>query len=1613
MEHSIPSDKSTIDPTVSRFLATARKKLVDTGTRNPLIDTKRGRPRNSIAIVNERADDVFQILWRDEKIMRFHASLENEEAFDDDDVHLENVDLGATPLVDESRFTDRLLDTTLGTDALQKTLQRLARDAQTAEDEQGINLLYLAIGFLRWFESERSEIMREGPLVLLPVELVRNDRTATYDVRARADEILTNLSLQVRLQDDFGISLPAIRADDTWQPSIYFDLVGDAIPETSRWNIDEHGIQLGFFSFAKQLMQHDLQQEEWPNDRLGGDPTIRRLLVDGFDVDPPLFGPNDSLDERLTPEDIVHVIDADSPQTKVIEEVRKGRNLIVQGPPGTGKSQTITNILAAAVYDGKKVLFAAEKMAALDVVHSRMKKCGLGDVCLELHSRKAQKREVLREIDNTLKSRYREEVEPRATAELHELRDKLNNISDFLHVNVEGQDYTAYDAIADLVGFIGKDSKPPRLSRDGLAEKTSAECTQLERAIGELVRLIERDGPRRTHPFFGCRELDLSPVRLARLKNDLVDSIQSLKSIASESESIKLSFDHEIENTEPLLASSRLEFDSLAALRRCADLIELLSKLPPEIPALTNVPLGRGICKQVVEALRVGASWASLKRDAAPMFREFAWSVPASDLFIALERGTGSGFKSRLARFKPSYRDASKRLADLVISSLPDDPSQRLALARSLVDVQREHGKLKDEEPFLQSYLSSVWRGEQTDFDSLLLAAEWLLDIERIGVSAPVVTLVEFEASIADPKRRATQLRERIEVALERSSNVIEVLNLDLGVLGDSNDVQDLSLLTLTQRFETMSDSIDSYSDWMHLESRVRKLRDAGLSELISLIDESKLEPREAVDEFGYACAEARMEFIAHVSPELGELRALDRHELVRAFIELDKRHSHVNQESIRTKHRSNLPAGAAGEIGIIKGEINRKRRHMPIRQLISKAGSMLQRIKPVFLMSPISIAQFLPPKAIRFDLLVIDEASQVKPEDAIGALARCDQFVIIGDQKQLPPTTFFDRLASNDEASDDDDYEGVVDATEMESVLTLCEARGVNSRMLEWHYRSRDPSLIRISNTEFYDGELILPPSPLAQDDSHGLSFERVPGVYASRRNREFSRPGTNRIEAEHVVQAVIDHAVSSPQLSLGIVTFSTAQRDMMLDLLEHERRQHSDLNDFLREGGDEDTFVKNIENVQGDERDVIFISVGYGPTTPGERLSSMRFGPINNEGGERRLNVLFTRARRSCRVFASFDPKDIDLARVTREGPRVLRKFLEYAANGTLPLESTEDLGPESPFEEDVANVIRSFGYLADHQVGTAGFRIDIGIRSQDSPDRYLLAVECDGARYHSSLSARERDRHRQEVLEGMNWVFHRIWSTDWFHRRENEKKRLEDALIDAETSTTSDVVVRNVETDFVEPKDKFDEPPIASLPEGLIAPRYQTVDLSELKDVIHRITPRYLPPNVQPHEIPTPRMAEVVSKVVDSEGPVHGDIIASRITLAFDNRRTGPRIKEATRAALTHASQHERQDLLESDGFWYTQSQLTDVQARDRSGLSTVETKPLYLPPMEIEAAVTVIEHECGRIEHDELIREVIRLFGFKKTGSSLRHRVDEILNRRTEATAQHDVDYSRTF
>ena len=472
-------------------------------------------------------------------------------------------------------------------------------------------------------------------------------------------------------------------------------------------------------------------------------------------------------------------------------------------------------------------------------------------------------------------------------------------------------------------------------------------------------------------------------------------------------------------------------------------------------------------------------------------------------------------------------------------------------------------------------------------------------------------------------------------------------------------------------------------------------------------------------------------------------------------------------------------PKSGWTELSLIENEVKKKKRHLPLRDLIKRSNKALRSLKPVWLMSPLSAAQYLPRESDFFDLVVIDEASQMKPADAIGSIARARQVIVVGDPMQLPPTDFFGASAGSVEGQ-----EGA--ASDQSSILDLAEARLRRRRMLRWHYRSRHESLIAFSNKHFYQSRLVVFPAATKSVDL-GVEQIYVGGRYIT--------GGTNPDEAKAVIEQARQMIDQFPNLSIGIVTTNGDQRELVLEEFEKLSADNRDVASYRAKWQStlEPIFIKNLENVQGDERDIILISTVFGPDESGR--VAQRFGPINSASGHRRLNVLFTRAKRKLIIVTSLKSADIIPGNSTNEGVHILKQFLEFSKTGRIETGVVSDGEPDSDFEVHVAQMLRQAGYEAVPQVGVHGFRIDIGVRHASFPDGFLAGIECDGATYHSGVTVRDRDRLRQEMLEGLGWQLYRIWSTDWFTNPEKEMQRLVawlEALRDVKATTTSMVKV-----------------------------------------------------------------------------------------------------------------------------------------------------------------------------------------------------------------------------
>jgi len=1469
-------------------------------------------------------------------------------------------------LVDQ---TDLKLQTTLPADELQSRLLSTFYAARTSLEEQGVNTLYLALGMLHWSEADVPARILKAPLILLPVELERSSARERFRIRATEDDPGLNLSLAEKLRAGFGIDFPPLPDEETLDVPAYLDRVSAAVAGQGGWSVDRGAMALGFFSFGKFLMYRDLDAASWPGGASPGDHGIvKALLDDGFQEPPPSVGDDEPIDPHLSPADARHVVDADSSQAAAILDAANGRNLVIQGPPGTGKSQTITNLIAGAVGRGRRVLFVAEKMAALEVVKRRLDAVGLGGVCLELHSHKTSKKAVLDQLRRTL-----ELGRPKLGAVdadfrlLVDGRDRLNAYAEAMNRPIDPSGIDPHRAFGELIRLRQQSAAdPPPFDLPGLDSWSEYDYRRRLSLIEQLAARVAGSGIPHDHPFYGARRTLLPPTaedRLAGLVQSARSALATLRdAAASLAGTLGLRRAFSAEEAEALLRAARLAAESAR-----------WGKV--DLGAEEWEP-GRG---EPDELLAAGSSLADLHRRWDDRLVPEAWDREVSGLRRDLNAHGRRWWRLAVG----SYRRARAELAGLCRGEPPGSIAEQLELVDAIGAARRSRDFLRDHDALGSRLFGMGWQRAESAWPALAEQARWARQLRR-DVRAGVLPdgLLEGPAVPAAAKGGRPDEAGAVEAALVAHRGALTELSRFLEFdaparLGPGRMLETLPFEAADCLLKTWARVVGELPGLVAFNQLAEQCRAAGLGGVVVVAESWPGAAHSLADAFRAAWFAGLLDRAFRERPTLAGFDGDGQDRAVREFRELDRTAIRHGRSLVAAEHWKGLPRReGGGQIAVLRREFAKKTRHLPVRQLMDRAGHAIQAIAPVFMMSPLSVASFLAPGTLEFDLVVFDEASQVRPVDALGALLRGHQAVVVGDSRQLPPTRFFDRLTGAEEADDDEETTG-----DVESILGLFVAQGAPQRMLRWHYRSRHESLIAVSNREFYDDRLVVFPSPDADRRESGLILRHRPGTSYDR-----GRSRTNAGEAEAVAIAAMDHAraqldrPADQRLTLGVAAFSMAQMQAIRDHLERLRRADPACEPFFTAEAPEPFFVKNLENVQGDERDVILISVGYGRAADGSL--AMNFGPLNGEGGERRLNVLITRARVRCEVFTNLLADEIDVTRTQARGVHALKAFLAYAQTGRLEGSVKEAAVPDTPFEAIVRAALKAEGWEVRARVGSAGTAIDLAVVDPDRPGRYLLGIECDGASYHEARSARDRDRLRRQVLEGLGWRVHRIWSVDWFRDPEAALRRtliaIEEARTTPQAGPPSEAAPVKGETparhDESAADDGKGQP--ARIPAYRLANPVITLDGGEL------------------HALPVDRLAASVVEVVRAEGPVLIAEVTRRIADAAEVKRIGGRIQaameQAVEGAVSRGKIRRRGDFLWPAG-------LERPVVRDRGNLPAPARRLEFVAPEEIEAAIGIAVADACGIEPAAIPPAACRLLGFPRVGEEMRARVDAIVGR----------------
>ena len=1568
---------------IRKGLESARKELLDLGLRNPLLNYRLLRTRG-LEVVGEVPAEVYRLLTADGKSMSFLPAPEFEDSTQET-AQVTADALGQPPeqelaeqqsaeqeLADQesaeeqgtvdgptTRHTDSRLQTALSSEELQSRLLSTYHLANTFIQEQGVNTLFLTLGMLVWREGDGDE-PRKAPLVLVPVALDRTNVRTRFQLRYTGDDPGDNLSLRERLRSEFGVDLPHLaEQDDTEDLDIvaYLDAVADATKEFPEWSVDRSSVVLGFFSFNKFLMYRDLDTEIWPDSVKPEEHSVMgALLSDGFSEPAPSISNDEHLDQYLPPSRVHHVVDADSSQTLVLVDVNDGRNLIVQGPPGTGKSQTITNMIAEALGHGRTVLFVSEKMAALEVVKRRLDGIGLGDACLELHSHKSTKKTVLDELERTLElGRPRLGQIESDLDTLTTLRDRLNSYCEAVNTPVGDtavSPYAAYGELSLLRQRTGAVQLPklelPSADLNSVEMWSDGEFRSRQEKVKELQARLATIGVPKDHPFWGTSYRVLLPTDLERIRISLPPAQVSLESVINAAESLAESMS--LAGPPGIVEAQGL----------CLTVDRILEA--PELAGWNiRAEEWRTQREELDSLLEAGLHFSSLRAKYQDILKPESWSLDLADLKELLN----SKGRQMWRLVSKEYRQGKSRLGSLCQNSPPSGLSAQLEMLDAIDESRRLKDAITAADSLGRSVYGSVWQIESSDWDSLSAGSRWLwqlwVDVELGNLPKEIVDFLAEGRSTLGLAEASGSVVEAISEYQRIIAAVVEAMNLDLAKRYPSDlGFEGQTFHDQKSTLDAWGERLNDIHDMVGFNNISDDCASFGLGAVVSVAESWNDANLHLMDAFLLARYEAVLGESLEKRDALRGFDGANHNRLIQQFRELDTLSLEHNRSRLALAHWEGLPRqDGVGQLAVLKREFQKRSRHLPIRQLIARAGNAVQAIKPVFMMSPLSIATYIPPGSLKFDLVVFDEASQVRPVDAFGAILRAGQSVVVGDSQQLPPTNFFDTMTQGNE----DDEEN--NTSNIESVLGLFAAQSAPDRMLRWHYRSRHESLIAVSNQEFYKNSLVVFPSPDAERKDSGLKSHLLPDTAYDRGGSR-----TNQLEAEAVATSVMEHASKHPSLTLGVAAFSVAQMRAIQDAVEKRRRSDPSMERFFAAHPDEPFFVKNLETVQGDERDVIFISIGYGKDTEGH--VAMNFGPLNWDGGERRLNVLITRARQRCEVFTNLSPEDIDVSRTSAPGVHALKTFLAFAAAADTSGVADISNEPGSSLEQAVARSLTEAGYQLRPQVGAAGHWVDLAVVDPEQSGRYLMGIETDGETYHNSRSSRDRDRLREQVLNGLGWQIHHIWSTDWFNHPDRELKRVAEAI---EAAKNEGSVHREITADSspIQREGAPVELEVEVIPEYLLAtPKAAFRDTG-------------FPPEADP------ALAVWVAQVVDVESPIHLAEVAHRIADAAGVRRV-KRYQEAMNRAIENVVASGSVTI---NGEFLWRSGMTEPTMRDRSKLPVSSKKIEFVAPEELAVAVRRVVAGSYGIAFEEITSPAVKLLGFSRVTSDMRSIVEPLI------------------
>ncbi len=1543
-ENNISKSVITMDEGIQKLTKEQlwERKLLDLGLRNPLVNFRPSR--TSIQLMGTdlpRLEDEIT-KGHEFKIMPipadFNATLKDSKIYD-----IENNSSYINDIA-INEFENSRIRTFVSETELTRVMKHLQRQAKLSLEENGTNTLYLALGFLRWYESDISEKPRYAPLVMIPVDIVKKLVTNTYSIRIRDDEAQMNITLLELLKQDFGIGLSGLDPLPTDENGVdillVFNTIRKAVMSKSRWDVEELAF-LGIFSFSQFIMWNDIRNRK---EDIVSNKVVKSLISGKMEWESEFANlADEDFDESIKPSEVAIPTSVDSSQMEAVYAAAKGESFVLFGPPGTGKSQTITNMIANALYQGKSVLFVAEKMAALTVVKNRLERIGLGPFCLELHSNKAQKRAVLSQLSKTLEvGHIKEPVSyEESAAKLYEVRQSLNEVMESIHSpkrcdmslyqmicayeeNIKNKDKILFDV--DYVKGLNKENYEALLDN----------CTHLVTTYGSCENVADI--------FKAVKTKEYTMTIRDEIKKDSMDFCGAVTNLVNATDSLylKLSLD---------------EYRTNKILSLLNTLVEISSQYEFLFENIINDENYGIRQKNLMDFMEKGCLYLELKEQIKSMFNTSVYNVKPDEFIRKINVAKDKWFVFKNIAMNKVAKELS------VYAKNPQTVTKENL--ENLVSIIEKHHSIAKEIMSLSNFgtlnLGSAYMGVNTDF----VKCKEILE----GSNKAYEAVKALRENISDFKFNHTSLKNSdfstaYNEFQKQSEGFKNKYNIDFSVY-DLNTNMPQAILSAISKWP---ENIDLLREYVNYNNAKEKLLPLGGKCIIDALENKDISKDELVS--GVICGINYNLAITTIEENetLRSFTGTNFEEAIKKYKDITSEFEGLTINELVAKLSANIPSSsmavaASSELGILQKAIKSNGRNMSIRKLFDSIPALLRKMCPCMLMSPISVAQYIDPSFEKFDLVIFDEASQLPTSEAVGAIARGNNVIVVGDPNQLPPTSFFSSSKVDDEN---------LEVEDLDSVLDDCLAISMPSRHLLWHYRSRHESLIAYSNAKYYDNKLNTFPSPNDRDSK--VKWINVEGYYDKGASR------CNKFEAKAIVDEVLSRLKDKNKKddSIGVVTFSVVQQHLIEDMLEDALSKEPELAKTAYDV-EEPIFIKNLENVQGDERDVILFSIGYGPDKDGKL--SMNFGPLNNEGGWRRLNVAISRSRKEMMVFSCIRPEQIDLSRTRSEGVVGLKGFLEFAKNGKNSLIYREDLidNNKDMVIEAIAKEIEENGFEVNTRIGSSKFKVDIGVVDPEDNTKYILGIMCDGKTYSMSKTSRDRNILQPSVLKGLGWEIMNVWVMDWF---DSSKKVKEDIL-----SKINSILKerKNPEEGNLKEQINNSEPkPVANILDS-----YERVedkpftDENKLSYKVYTSSKTFTVEELysQLEGNNKNKLCKILEDIIVMEAPVCTDIIKERIAKTYGVTKKTAKFDEGVEKLI--ASQKQYPITINDDikFMWRVGEKASELRTyRICENEETRQPKQICIQER-LAGLLGVLKLQLG-MSREDLVRETAKIFGFTR-------------------------------